>query len=121
MRMRTPRLSLERKLPVLIFGLLLAVVAAQTWSAYREVRSAAESQALERLRRLGAQLAGSARTALTQRGVLERRVASDAAVLAFLRTPADSARAREARLALQQLTPRGDSVTIAELWSVAGS
>ncbi len=114
-------MSLERKLPVLIFGLLLAVVAAQTWSAYREVRSAAESQALERLRRLGAQLAASARTALTQRGVLERRVASDAAVLAFLLAPADSARAREARRALQQLTLRADSVTIAELWSGAGS
>jgi signal transduction histidine kinase len=121
MRIRTPRLSLERKLPVLIFGLLLAVVAAQTWSAYREVRSAAESQALERLRRLGAQLAASTRTALTQRGVLERRVASDAAVLAFLLAPADSARAREARRALEQLTARGDSVTVAELWSAAGS
>src|SRR5918999_368645 len=121
MRMRTPRLSLERKLSVLIFGLLLAVVAAQTWSAYREVRTAAELEAFERLRRLGAQLAGSARTALTQRGVLERRVASDAAVLAFLLAPADSARAGEARRALQQLTPRGDSVTIAELWSAAGS
>src|SRR5918992_4409194 len=121
MRIRTPRLSLERKLPILIFGLLLAVVAAQTWSAYREVRSAAEMQALERLRRLGAQLAASTRTALTQRGVLERRVASDTAVLAFLLAPADSARAREAQRALQQLTPRGDSVTVAELWSVAGS
>src|ERR671914_1410976 len=112
MRIRTPRLSLERKLPVLIFGLLLAVVGAQTWSAYREVRSAAESQALERLRRLGAQLAGTVRTALTQRGVLERRVASDAAVVAFLRTPADPTRAREARRALEQLAPRRDSVTV---------
>src|SRR5918992_3509401 len=121
MRIRTPRLSLERKLPILIFGLLLAVVAAQTWSAYREVRSAAEMQALERLRRLGAQLAASTRTALTQRGALERRVASEAAVLAFLLAPADSARAREARRALDQLTPRADSVTIAELWSAAGS
>src|ERR687893_645067 len=121
MRIRTPRLSLERKLPVLIFGLLLAVVAAQTWSAYREVRSAAESQALERLRRLGAQLAGSTRTALTQRGVLERRVASDPAVLAFLLAPTDSGRAREARRALGQLTPPGDSVTVAELWAAGGS
>src|SRR5687768_16061157 len=121
MRIWTPRLSLERKLPVLIFGLLLAVVSAQTWSAYREVRSAAELQALERLRRLGAQLASTVRTALTQRGVLEQRVASDAAVLAFLLAPTDSARAREARRALQQLTPRGDSVTIVELWSAAGS
>lgn len=114
-------MSLERKLPVLIFGLLLAVVAAQTWSAYREVRSAAEIQALERLRRLGAQLAASTRTALTQRGALERRVASDAAVLAFLLAPTDSARAREARRALQQLTPPRDSVTVAELWSAGGS
>jgi signal transduction histidine kinase len=121
MRIRTPRLSLERKLPVLIFGLLLAVVSAQTWSAYREVRSAAEMQALERLRRVGAQLAASSRTSLTQRGVLERRVASDAAILAFLLAPADSARAREARRALQQLTPPRDSVTIAELWTAGGS
>jgi signal transduction histidine kinase len=121
MRIRTPRWSLERKLPVLIFGLLLAVVAGQTWSAYREVRSAAELEAFERLRRLGAQLASSARTALTQRGVAERRVASDAAVLAFLLAPADSVRAREARRALEQLAPRGDSVTVVELWSAAGS
>ena len=121
MRIRTPRLSLERKLPVLIFGLLLAVVAAQTWSAYREVRSAAELQALERLRRVGAQLATSTRTALTQRGALERRVASDAAVLAFLLAPTDSARAPEALRALRQLTPAADSVTIAELWAAPAS
>jgi signal transduction histidine kinase len=121
MRIRTPRLSLERKLPVLIFGLLLAVVAAQTWSAYREVRSAAESQALERLRRVSAQLAASTRTTLTRRGVLERRVASDAAVVAFLLAPTDADRAREARQALRQLTPPGDSVTVAELWASRGS
>ena len=51
-------LSINRKLPLLITGLLLAVIAAGTWATYREVRRTALDSSMSRLQRAAEQLAG---------------------------------------------------------------
>jgi len=104
------RVSLEYKLPLLITGLLLALVVAGSLMAYREVRRSAIQAAAERLERLTPQLAALTRNAVAQRRELLRSVASDTAVVSQLLEPESSGPGLIA--ALERLKVPADSTPI---------
>ena len=97
---------LERKLPLLIAGLLCAVVAAFGWMAHEALERSFETAAADRLsvasQRLASMLAQSAEGLRTQ----GRQLANDPAVVALLDSRGDAARsAANVILARQQPGP----------------
>jgi signal transduction histidine kinase len=110
-------LSLERKLPLLISVLLLALTVGLTWAGYQEVRQASETRGVARLQRLVRQLADAAGLTLEQRLATLRRVASDTAIVAHLADPGGEASASSAAAAVAAL--RGLSMTPADTSIVA--
>jgi len=112
-------LPLQRKLPLLILGLLAVVLATWMALAYYEVRRSAELAAEERVsalaRTVGTQIDVVYATRLTQL----RRIGRDSNVVAALRAPAsDPGVAALATLAAATL--RADSATPPQLWSREG-
>lgn len=109
-------LSIRKRLPLLIGMLLLVIVGASTWAAYRGVRDSATEVGRERLRNLTQQFA-----ALSQQSTdasLNRTsvVANDAAVRTFLQSPSSATREAANRV-LQQFAPGQDPNSIqVELW-----
>jgi len=113
-------LSLERKLPLLISVLLVALAVGLTWAGYAEVRQASEMRGIGRLQRLATQLAEFAGANTGQRFARLRRVAADSAVIAHLTGRGDDP-ASEARAvaALDDLALSGtDTAIVAELRGV---
>jgi signal transduction histidine kinase len=106
---QTPRASLERRLPILIGGLLLGVFVLTAAFSYGAVKNAALSAGRERLRsvttRLGTALGGN--TANTERTVLGG--ANDSTVVRLMRT-ADR-RYRDSALAVLRRA-RGNTPTL---------
>jgi signal transduction histidine kinase len=113
-------LSLERKLPLLISILLVALAGGLTAAGYHEVRQASELRGIERLQRLSAQLAELAGTTSETRLAAMRRVAADTAIVAYLAVPPESNVALKpaalAALRGMALTP-ADTGLVAELRS----
>jgi signal transduction histidine kinase len=103
-------MSLEKKLPLMMSAVLLIILAVGVTLAYREVSSAAESIAQQRVKQVAAQLsdliaAGPPRTAR-----LLGPAAADPAVIAVLRDPAPSrATLAQANAALAKVIMPGDS------------
>ena len=112
-------LPLERKLPLLIFGVLSLVLLLSVVVSYYEVRAAAEVSAGERLLSLSRVVSSMAAEPLGARIALMRRAATDSFVIKALRTP-DRQRGPEASRALALLARGADSLTPAELWTVDG-
>ena len=83
-------LSLERKLPLLISILLVALAGGLTAAGYHEVRQASELRSVDRLQRLTTQLAELAGTTADARLAAMRRVAADTAIVAYLAAPAEA-------------------------------
>ena len=79
------RLSLEQKLPLLMTGVLLIVLATSLALTYQAIAQSAEASASTRLARVAGQLASSIEGSINQRAALQRRVASDSAVHRVLR------------------------------------
>jgi len=111
-------LPLERKLPLLIFGVLSLVLMLSLGVSYYEVRVAAEASAQERLASLARAVSSMAAEPISVRIGQLRRVAADSFVIKALRTP-DRRPGPEASRALAGLT-RNDSLTAAELWAANG-
>jgi signal transduction histidine kinase len=112
----TPRASLERRLPILIGGLLLGVFVLTAAFSYGAVKNAALTAGKERLRsvttRLGTLLGGN--TANTERAVLAG--ANDSSVVRLMRT--GDARYRDSALAVLQRSRGGTQALIAnEVWN----
>jgi signal transduction histidine kinase len=80
-------MSLEHKLPLLITALLVATMAAGTIVAYLEVQRSAVENVRTRLELLARDLSALLEPAIPQRMELMEEVASDPAVLAYLRDP----------------------------------
>jgi signal transduction histidine kinase len=80
------RISIEHGLPLLITGLLLILVVAGSWAAYREVRSSALEANRSQLERVGQQMASV--LAMRAAGRIERleQLAVDPAVRSALET-----------------------------------
>ena len=117
---RPPRaLSIEHRLPLLISGLLLLVVVAFAWLAYREVRRSALDLANERLTTISRSLTQLVETGAQRASdLLDAAAHADSAPAAYLRLPDRGTEAR-ATASLRRLLgsgrPNGTAVT--ELWS----
>src|SRR5688500_14504060 len=112
-------LSLERKLPLLISILLVALAGGLTAAGYHEVRQTSELRAIDRLQRLTSQLAELASVTQQQRYESLQRVAADSAVIAHLVASAPSETTRAAALTAFRGLPisPADTAIIAELRS----
>jgi signal transduction histidine kinase len=115
-RPATRGLSLERRLPLLITGLLAAILAAGLLFAHQEVRNTATSAARERLRLATQQLATLVGSSVPARMQVMRPVAADPALAALLGDPQDQA-ARQAASAVLRRLVRPDEPTLPiQLW-----
>ncbi|HUQ84423.1 MAG TPA: ATP-binding protein [Gemmatimonadaceae bacterium] len=118
---RPGSLSLERKLPLLISLLLVALATGLTVAGYHEVRRATEARGIDGLQRVASQLAELAGTSTEARLVALRKVAADSAVVAHLAAPEPDATKRAAALTALNtlaLTP-ADTPIVAELRSTS--
>jgi signal transduction histidine kinase len=116
---RNRSLTLERKLPLLILGLLSAVLAVAVAVSYYQVRRSADASARQRLRSLSQVLASMVQQQVAARLVTMHRVAADAAVINALRTPARAPGAA-ANAALKVLIGPADSLSPAMLLAPDG-
>ncbi|WP_420127494.1 ATP-binding protein [Longimicrobium sp.] len=119
----TPRptrrgLSLEHRLPLMITALLVATMAACVFFAWAEVRQAATSTALERLRRVTEQLALLSGPSVPARLQEVRTRAAHPALAAYLRNP-DAAARPAATQALQGLRTAQEPELPIVLWDRA--
>lgn len=106
-------LSLERKLPLLIFGILAVVLAATLGASYYEIRRSAEIAAADRLSSLSQVLASSVQQQTATRLATMHRAAADTAIIAAFRTPAQ--KPMEADAALSALRMGNDSANPLQL------
>jgi len=113
---RWHRLSLERKLPLLIFVVLLGLMVTGAALAYREVRQYALSAATERLESATHQISDLLAPTLAERLAAGRVAAEAPAVQRMLAagTPDSATRAAAAR-ALDELRPAGTPTDVLEL------
>jgi hypothetical protein len=109
-------LSIEYKLPLLIFALILTISAAYTWASYRSVRLSALTAAQERLGSVTDQLRGVLETGT--KSLLDSLHASrsNQAIRRYLTTPSAAARA-EALTAMDSLGPQRVQIVSTELWN----
>ena len=110
---------LEIRLPLLISGLLVLVIGAFSWGAYREVRDVTLDAAGQHLERVTTQLVGSLKAGGPQRAAEVRQLATQPAVRAYLTRPGEAAR-DAARVTLLSLTARDSLNAAVELWNAAG-
>lgn len=108
-------LSLERKLPLLISGLLLLVLIVFSWGAYVQVKQSALIAASERLQRLTRQLSDLLATSVAQRSQAMRGVAADSAIHALLRAPGAAASAGALTRLRHMGTPADSELVVAVL------
>lgn len=107
--------SIGRKLPLLICGLLLAVIGGVSWAAYTGVRRAVIGAAGLRLTNVTDQFAGLLQTSVAQLRAAARTTAGDTALRDYLQH-ADSVRAARALVALR----RGQGLVSVELRDLEG-
>ncbi|HEY4306293.1 MAG TPA: ATP-binding protein [Gemmatimonadaceae bacterium] len=113
-------LPLERKLPLLLAGLVALVLATSLTISYYEERHAAIDMAGERLAALGQALAAFVEQASTQRINVMRRVVRDTAIQNALRAPQKPVSANARKALEPMLIAPGDTITPPELWTAQG-
>ena len=115
-------MSLGRKLPLLISGLILLVLLASTGAAYLEVDRSATSTANDRVTSLSKQLADLVQQSVSARGGAMRRVAADSAVQRLLRSRGTGTldTTTGIRVALERLVIPTDSAGVIEIWDASG-
>jgi signal transduction histidine kinase len=109
-------LSLERKLPLLITGLLVLILAAGVAYGYREVRRVALDGSRERMRLVLEQLSALSASGLAQRHAALAAAAADPAIAAFLEGRGSAPAATDV---LQRLRVPQDSTLPIVLWDRA--
>ncbi len=114
-------ISIKYRLPLFIAVLLIGMVVAFTWAAYRSVRDSALQVGRERLNNLSQQLAILSQQ---QNATLLGKTfaaANDDAIRSFLQTPSWSSR-HDALALLQQFNANQDQNSLqVELWNEAGT
>lgn len=119
---RVRGMSLEKKLPLLMTSVLLAILGAGVFFAYRETRRASELVTAARLRDVADGLAHATGTSIPRLALQFREVTRDPAVrnaLAARRaSPADMVEIGEA---LRTLSAASDSGVTTELWMSDGT
>jgi signal transduction histidine kinase len=116
-RFSISRLSIKQRLPLLIGGLLLAVIVASTWASYDGVKRSALQVGHERLELLTQQLAGMLQQSATNMLTKTSAVANDSAIQAYLRSSATSSRPGIETALQPFLPPQDPSCLRVELWS----
>jgi signal transduction histidine kinase len=113
-------LSLERKLPLLISILLIALAGGLIAAGYHEVRQSSELRGIERLQRLTGQLAELSGNSMQARFESLRAVAADSAVVDYLAEGESDDASRAAAIeALRRLAMSpADTPVVAEVRSV---
>jgi len=109
-------LSLERKLPLLITGLLVAIMAAGVFSAHAEVKHSAVAAATDRLELVSQQLSSIVAPSIPLRLARIGRAAGDPAVSAVFASPSDAARG-DASAVLAGLRTAGQAELPVVLWT----
>ncbi len=105
------RLSIKRRLPVLICTLLLGVIVASTWGGYRGVRASALEVGRGRLRILTQQLAAMLQQSAAAVTGKTLTAANDSAIRSYLKSPSADAKPRAVAL-LEQFAPAHDPSAI---------
>lgn len=113
------RLSIRRKLSLLIGGLVLVVAATYSWAAYGGMRRAALTTARMRLRSVTEQLAVMLQTSGKQLVTVTRTSAADTAVRDFLKAPGPRTRQR-ALVILQRSGPQAQQIATIRLRGPSG-
>jgi C4-dicarboxylate-specific signal transduction histidine kinase len=111
--------SIRRRLPLLISALLLAVVGAFSWAAYRVVERALTIAATEQARGASARLATLLDESVRRMRADVRRVALDSAVQRYFERP-DPATQAAARRALEQVKVANGQLVGIELLDARG-
>ncbi len=117
---RVRGMSLERKLPLLMTGVLLAILGGGVLLAYREIRSAAIVVSVNRLKQVATSLAAAAATSAPRVSELFRNAARDDAVRGALAARPSRADLRRVSAVLDGLDTPGDSGIRTELRSADG-
>lgn len=118
---RVRGMSLERKLPLLMTGVLLAMLGGGVLLAYREIRRAAEVVTSDRLRDVADGLASAATTSIPRLAALFREVARESPVQrALTEGTASAADLAAIRSSLRKLGVPSDSGIVTELWTADG-
>lgn len=119
MRSSFARLSLKQKLPLLICGLLLALVLLDTAASYGSVKSVSLAVGRERLSSVTDQLAELFTASVTNTEHALRAAAGDSAIARYFRARTEGNRAT-ALAAMNKPGPAAQQRIVAELWSLDG-
>ena len=111
-------LSLERKLPLFLGALLLAVITALTVASWRTLSETVEGSAADRLNAVAKQLRDNFQQSLMELRAGVRTAAADSAVSAFAR--GDRARRNAALASLRNVPNQADQVLATELRDASG-
>jgi CheY-like chemotaxis protein len=114
------RLSIERKLPLVIGALLLVVIVALSAAAYAEVRRTSARLASERLTNVAVQFRDLFHESAGQIRMRATSIVKEPAVVEFARTRSPSLRER-ALADLHKLIPQPEQVLATELRDASGS
>ena len=112
-----PNLPIKRRLPLLIGILLLGIIIASTWAAYRAVKESALDVGSERLQNLTQQLASLSQQSTVILLTKTFTAANAPAIRAFLQSPSSTTRGG-AVAALQQFSAAQDPNSLqVDLWN----
>ena len=112
-------LSIRLRLPLLICGLILAVLSVYTALAYREVRRGAILNASDRLHNVSRQLTDLLGVSVAQLRNITKAAADDPATKAYIRAP-DGQTEKALLTRLQKLADPASSRLGVELWDEVG-
>jgi signal transduction histidine kinase len=110
------RLSIERKLPVFVSFLILAIILSFSWAAYRGMRATALGVARGRLGSVAEQLSRLLTNSGKQLTDTLARLAAEPDLRRYLAAPSGPGRAR-ALAALSRSGPQPAQIVATELWS----
>ena len=110
------RLSLKQKLPLLICGLVLAVVVVDSAASYGSVRTASLAVGRERLRSVTDQIAELLSAATGKTDSALRVVTADSALVRFLKTPSEANKAAALAFLRRPSATASQRISV-ELWN----
>ena len=110
------RLSLKQKLPLLICGLVLGVVALDSAASYGAVRTASLAVGRERLRSVSDQIAGLLAVSATKTDSVLRVAAADSSVVRFLESPSEGNKAAAMTYMRRPSASSSQRISV-ELWN----
>ena len=112
--------SLERRLPLVMTGVLAAGLATMLVVTYGVLVQRAEDGVREKLQRAVAEVAASAQATMVERADALRELARHPAMELALTGRDDPTERASARLALAEMRDASDSLIPAELWDASG-